>query len=201
MLEPKEGLLTFRAEGNNVRGSLYYSRKIHWPGIMAICSVSSSGVTIGRGFDLGKRNKGAVLGDLLRSGLDRNQAEKIVNGTGKTHCNAGEFVRDNRDKIGEITERQQLRLFEIAYNEIKTDTVRLYDKYRGQGSVSWDKLNPVLKDVMIDLRYQGLLFAARIKFFEKNDHNEVINLIKKSPDIYGYEKMRGRVKYILDNYK
>jgi len=30
MLEPKEGLLTFRAEGNNDSSSQYFSRKIHW---------------------------------------------------------------------------------------------------------------------------------------------------------------------------
>ena len=29
MLEPKEGLLTFRAEGNNTRSSPLYSRVIH----------------------------------------------------------------------------------------------------------------------------------------------------------------------------
>ena len=56
MLEPKEGLLTFRAEGNNTRGSLFYSRVIHWPGRLAECSRSGSGVTIGRGYDMKHRS-------------------------------------------------------------------------------------------------------------------------------------------------
>lgn len=30
MLEPEEGLLTFRAEGNNVKTSRNYTRVIHW---------------------------------------------------------------------------------------------------------------------------------------------------------------------------
>lgn len=32
-MQPKQGLLTFRAEGNNITNSRYYSRKIHWPGV------------------------------------------------------------------------------------------------------------------------------------------------------------------------
>lgn len=36
MLEPKKGILTFRAEGNNIRSSKDYSQKLHRPGISSL---------------------------------------------------------------------------------------------------------------------------------------------------------------------
>lgn len=76
MLEPKEGLLTFRAEGNNDSGSAYYSRKIHWPVNRASCSKNNSGVTIGRGLDLGGRSKEEVMHMLAMAGIPKEQAKK-----------------------------------------------------------------------------------------------------------------------------
>ncbi|WP_261643639.1 hypothetical protein [Erwinia mallotivora] len=61
MTEPKQGLLTFRAEGNNIRGSKFYSRKIHFPENMKTCSGTLPGVTIGRGYDMGKRSESQVI--------------------------------------------------------------------------------------------------------------------------------------------
>ena len=55
-MEPREGLLTFRAEGNNIKGSRYYSRVLHWPGIPSQCKRFGSGVTIGRGYDMKHRS-------------------------------------------------------------------------------------------------------------------------------------------------
>jgi hypothetical protein len=37
-MEPREGILTFMAEGNNISNSRHYSRKIHWPGVMSKCN-------------------------------------------------------------------------------------------------------------------------------------------------------------------
>jgi hypothetical protein len=197
MLEPKEGLLTFRAEGNNMPGSLYYSRKIHWPGSIVECSKNASGVTIGRGYDLGSRSKSSVLSDLLRAGLGRGQAEKIAEGAGKRHCSAGIFVRDKRDEIGGITEIQQLRLFELSYIDIKQKTQSFYNMHRSADAVRWDDLNFVLRDVLVDLRYQGLLNTAVLRGFENNSIESAINSIRKSLLIMGYEKQRRRISYLM----
>ncbi|ATZ92858.1 hypothetical protein [Dickeya fangzhongdai] len=50
-MDIKEGLFTFNAEGDDIPNSLYFSRKIHWPGNLSICKDIASGVTIGRGFE------------------------------------------------------------------------------------------------------------------------------------------------------
>ncbi|MTD42643.1 hypothetical protein GIX45_29235 [Erwinia sp. CPCC 100877] len=93
MYEPKEGVLTFRAEGNDTPGSPWFSRKVHWPGNLSKCATNASGVTLGRGFDMGARTKGEIIHKLLLAGIPRKQAEKFAEGAKLTHCKAADFVR------------------------------------------------------------------------------------------------------------
>lgn len=130
ILEPKEGLLTFRAEGNNDSGSAYYSRKIHWPGNRASCSKNNSGVTIGRGLDLGGRSKEEFMHMLAMAGIPKEQAKKIAEGSKLKHCQAGDFVRENRIDVGEITESQQLRIFDSLYQRYSKDAECFYNRHR-----------------------------------------------------------------------
>ena len=51
LLIVESGQVTFDAEGNDIESSRYFSRVIHWPGN------TESGVTIGRGYDMGNRTK------------------------------------------------------------------------------------------------------------------------------------------------
>ncbi|AXF77794.1 hypothetical protein LU604_25275 [Erwinia tracheiphila] len=165
MIEPKKGILTFRAEGNNLKSSRDYSLKIHWPGNSSLCSKNNSGVTIGRGFDLGDRSKIDSLMILKRAGVDSKKAEMISEGARLKGCSAYNFVIKNRDIIGEITESQQLHLFEITYNELKKDVERI-NKTKSNlrdfhptpnisPDVAWDNIPDKIKEILIDLRYRG----------------------------------------------
>ncbi|WP_162149767.1 hypothetical protein [Chania multitudinisentens] len=49
------GHLTFNGEGDNIRGSRNYSRMIHYP------NRDISGVTIGRGYDMGNRSQSEIF--------------------------------------------------------------------------------------------------------------------------------------------
>lgn len=198
MLEPREGLLTFRSEGNDVSNSLYYSRKIHWPGNIPGCSSNSSGVTIGRGFDLGNRSKDETLQALSMAGIPKEQAKKIANGAGLTHCQANNFVIRNKNEIGEITESQQLQLFNTIYPSYASDAVRFYNKYKKSNSVNWDKLHPALKEVFIDMKYQGILTQKMVYVFSENDSKKIISLLQKTPDD---ERRRSRVDFLMGNIK
>ena len=62
-LQVGEGQVTFDAEGNDDPKSIYYSRVVHWPGN------DLSGVTLGRGYDMGDRSCAEVQADL--AGLGR----------------------------------------------------------------------------------------------------------------------------------
>lgn len=197
MLEPSEGLLTFRAEGNNIPGSKLYTRVIHFPGKESTCLNNRSGVTIGRGYDLGGRSKGEIVNALTSAGIPREQAEKIAAGAGLKGCAATEFVRKNKNEIGEITESQQLTLFNRVYRDYLKDAIRFYNQYKNPGAVSWEKMDYRLRDVFVDMKYQGNLFVETVRFFEKNDISNVVELINKRPLLKKYEDGRHRVRFLM----
>lgn len=198
-MEPKEGGLTYRAEGNNIPGSPYYSRKIHWPGLSFRCHAYGSGVTIGRGYDLKHRSRREIVHDLTLAGVPSEQAEKIAEAAKKSHCSASDFVKREREYIGEITELQQLRLFELTYQKYIVDSIRFYNKYKKTTSVSWEKLDSTLKDVFVDMKYQGVLYSDMVPIFGRNKKQDVINLIKSVPILHSHEVGRGRISYIQGN--
>ncbi|WP_241627551.1 hypothetical protein [Rosenbergiella epipactidis] len=198
MLEPKKGIVTFRAEGNNIKNSPYYSRVIHWPESVKTCSSLNerSGVTIGRGYDMRHRTRDAIIRDLRTAGVPLEQANKISLGSKLHNCNAASFVLKNRNEIGEITEDQQIRLFNLTYPKYEIDAKRFYEKYRRINSPLWDELNIKLRDIFVDMKYQGVLHKVHVLTFEKNSANEVIELIESRQEIRQYENGRNRVKYL-----
>jgi hypothetical protein len=199
MLEPEEGLLTFRAEGNNIKTSRDYSRRIHWPGISSSCGKNASGVTIGRGFDLGSRTKIKVVSILKRSGIKKEQAELISNAAGLKGCAAYEFVTQNKDKIGEISESQQLSLFKITYDELKRDVERIckdldtIKKFHPKPDVSpdeaWERIPQKIKELLVDMRYRG-------DYRERS--REILQRHAYSGDIEGFGKMLSTRRYWLN---
>ncbi len=73
-----------------------------------------------------------------------------------------------KKEIGEITEAQQLKLFELTYKHYLKYTVRFYNKYKNKDSVPWEKLHPILKDVFDDVKYQGVLSYNMVPIFGNN---------------------------------
>ncbi|WP_241607953.1 hypothetical protein [Rosenbergiella australiborealis] len=165
MLEPNIGILTFRAEGNNVKSSRDYSKKIHWHGNSISCRKNNSGVTIGRGFDLGDRTRSEILMSLQIAGVEKEKAERISDAAKLKGCLAYKFVLENRDAIGEITDRQQLSLFIVTYGKMKKDVERICKTKKNivdyhpnpdiSPSLAWDNIPEKIKDILIDLRYRG----------------------------------------------
>lgn len=94
----ERGKLIYDAEGNNTPGSIYYSRVIHWPG------TRFSGVTLGRGYDMGDRTESSILQDMLTAGIEVDTARKISLARSYKGSAAGYFVANNKRDIGEITE-------------------------------------------------------------------------------------------------
>ncbi|RRZ89861.1 hypothetical protein EGK14_15300 [Erwinia sp. 198] len=188
MSEPKEGLLTFRAEGNNFRGSRYYSRVIHWPGHASACQGDASGVTIGRGFDMGSRTTAESRSYLIKAGIAAEKAEKISTGSRLKFCEAEKFVRQHKNEIGEITELQQLMLFEAVYPEYVNKAKRFYNKYKGANAVAWRELHPVLKEVFIDMRYQGAMTIGYVSSFKRNEIGSALKLIESIGSLYGKDR-------------
>lgn len=191
-----KGMLTFNAEGNNLPNSRYFSRKIHWSDNANKCSSSASGVTIGRGFDLGNRNEADSLSYLVRAGIDKDTALKIAKSAGLQRCDALSFVRKNKDLIPEISLIQQKNLFEITYPEYIQITKKFYLKYKKKDAPDWDQLDEILQEVMTDMRYQGRLRRHHIAYFEANSSEKIVELILKEPTLASDENSRNRINYL-----
>lgn len=148
-LKVSEGQVTFDAEGQD--SGLYFSRVCHWPG-------GNSGVTIGRGYDLGSRTAKGVLADLAAAGITGTQATTLSGGAGLKGQPAGDWVKANKAKVGEITHEQQQLLFAKVYGELKENVVNISEKKATKdkyGDVDFDALHPAIMEILVDLRYRG----------------------------------------------
>lgn len=68
-LKVPEGQLTFDAEGTE--GGKWHSRTVHWPG-------GASGVTIGRGYDLGYKSAKEITADFTTAGISASDTAKFT---------------------------------------------------------------------------------------------------------------------------
>ncbi|WP_218081937.1 pesticin C-terminus-like muramidase [Anthocerotibacter panamensis] len=192
----ERGQLTFDAEGDEDH---YYSRKIHWPG-------GVSGVTIGRGYDMGQVSEEKVKNDLMNTGLSETVAGDYAKGAGLTGKAAKKFVDENQDKVPDITPAQQKTLFAASYKELEADSKRVYatqakrseqaenrkrsleakkkgtQEYIRYNTTEWDDLHPAIRDIVVDLRYRGDYTTSSRKFLqsimERNDLEDFAEAIK-----------------------
>lgn len=189
----KKGQITFDAEGNDIETSQYFSRVIHWPGN------SLSGVTIGRGYDMGDRSKAEVKQDMIKAGISSDSATALSQGAGLKGIKAKEFVDKNKKTIGKITHAQQINLFNNIYPIYEQRTQQNYDKWTAnqKGRVIWNNLDQAIRDVLVDFVYQGFTKGPRpMKAGMNNDFDELIKYINGSSVIKQYEPGRRRANYL-----
>lgn len=142
------GQLTFDAEGNDDPGSQYYSRKAHVP-------PGGSGVTVGRGYDLGNFSQAKVGEGLVRAGIEPTPWEGAFGLKGNA---AKQWLAQYGHSLPEVTLKQQKNLFLFAYDVLKADVVRISTKadvLQIYGATDFDALHPKILDLVVDLRYRG----------------------------------------------
>jgi hypothetical protein len=202
-LEVSQGQVTFDAEGNDNSKSPYYSRVIQWPGN------ALSGVTLGRGYDMGGRSEAKVASDLVAAGRPLDKANAFAKGAGKKGPDAEKFVKENKEKLGEISQEVQKKLFENTYPTYVTSARQNYDNWTTDDNgkalarkVEWDKLDPAIRDILVDFVYQGFTKGANpmVKGM-KNDFDELIHYIDSTPALNQYEPGRKRVDYLKSRRK
>lgn len=144
------GQLTFDVEGMETPGR-YFSRKLHVP-------TANSGITIGRGYDMKERSSSAIFEDMTASGVAVSIAKKFAMCGGYKGKRGKDFIQDNNLSDIEISPSHQKLLFTVTYDEMKGDVLRIcnkadvIDKY---GETNWEELDPIIRDIAIDLRYRG----------------------------------------------
>lgn len=187
------GEITFNAEGNDISSSMYYSKVIHWPGN------DLSGVTLGRGYDMGSRTQSEIYAHMTQAGIENEQARKISLAHGLKGVGARNFVRNNKALIGEISSDQQIRLFNIVYPDYISRAIFIYNKWTATevGRVEWASLDQAIRDVLVDFVYQGFTAGPNpMKSGMRNSRPEMISYIESTPAINQYEQGRKRSDYL-----
>lgn len=173
-----KGQLTFDAEGTE--GGRYHSRRAHWPG-------GKSGVTLGRGYDMGGRTSAQVESDLTSAGVDPAVAKQYSAGAGLKGAKAGEWVTNNRDNITQISPQEQKNLFATTYASEEAEAKRLATKpdvTEKYGATCWENLDPKIKDTLVDLKYRGDYTGTTRGFLQES-------VVNNDPAAFGAE-MRDR---------
>jgi len=191
----EKGQLTFDAEGTE--GGKYHSRHAHWPG-------GSSGVTLGRGYDMGGRSAAQVKSDLIGAGVDPGIAEQYSGGAGLKGAKAGAWVKENGGGIPDITPKQQKNLFGTTYAAEEAEVRRVSNKpdtVEKYGAVCFDKLDPKIRDSLVDLKYRGDYTPTTRKFLQEaaaNNDTEAFGAAMRDRSNWGSvpaDRLNRRVNY------
>lgn len=155
-LKVEKGQLTFDVEGNDLENAanplhMYFSRKVHWPG-------GASGITIGRGYDLGQRPN--PESDLAAVGITEPLLGWLIGSKGLSGTAARDYLNSASQEIRKIfiTRKQQHKLFVPIYDYMKSEVIRISDKsavVNLYGHLDWDATDPKIQDVAVDLIYRG----------------------------------------------
>lgn len=188
------GQVTFDGEGSDNPYSGYFSRYIHWPG-------GKSGVTIGRGYDMGGRGREEIFFDLTRAGVPKDQAEIISHGAKYKGPAARQYVIKHRNEGGIITREAQARLFELIYPGYLRKGKHVYQIMTNKfpEHTPWENLKKPIQEIAIDFVYQGLSAERPMKACMYNDIEHLIDYITTTPGVKKYEKGRNRIGFLKRN--
>ncbi|MEP7730715.1 type VI secretion system PAAR protein [Marinomonas primoryensis] len=168
LIVPK-GSLTFDSEGDDQERSVYFTRVPHIPhnGDEVI---GESGITIGRGLDLGSRKASQVNTLFKNAAQHANPISEALltwlkGGAGKKKQDAFDYWKTLDAQVPKeeqhITRKIQYYLFQGIYSEYEEKTKELTTKadvckmYLGGKKVDWDALPENVKEVLTDLTYRG----------------------------------------------
>lgn len=209
----KPGELTTLGEGSDAA-----TKYIHRP------QTASSGVTLGKGYDIGSRTETQVVTELTAAGMSNDQATKVSKGAGLTGAAADTFIANNKTDIGEIPKDVQYSLLATMLEDYKAkakaaatsttaDSGNTNAKARevkdgvAEGTYvmtedQWNGLHPAMVELLTDLRYQGGYYAydrvAQInKLLIENNGNH-LEQFKAVATLF--EKGEGETQSYMDKY-
>jgi len=159
---PLKGLLTWNAEGNE--GGRYHSRVLHVP-------ASTSGLTIGRGYDMKNRSGERIRRDLSQVSVAPSKVELLSEAAGRFGESAMAFVVQHDLLDFEISVDSQLKLFEQIYVEYEATVKRICEKQSiidAYGKTEWETLDTAIKQVLVDLTYRGDYHRASRRIIQKS---------------------------------
>ncbi|MBQ4812926.1 hypothetical protein A7985_02990 [Pseudoalteromonas luteoviolacea] len=196
---PDIGRFTFEQEGQE--GGRYHSRILHVP-------TNSSGLTIGRGFDLKHRDPDEVMTLLSQAGVSFEDAKLLSKAAGLFGETARKFIEEHGLNKFEVSHQEQVKLFEQTYLDMANDVKRICNKadcVEAYGAVDWYGLNPKIKDILVDLRYRGdYTPATRRRIQRYVAQNDLASFSKEMSDKELWhkvprERFKQRLAYLLES--
>jgi hypothetical protein len=196
-----KGQLTFDAEGNDVDTSIYFSRKPHIPMQRDGTVIGQSGVTYGRGLDIGQQTQQFVSNLLLSISenarpLSDKMSSWLIVGSGKKRDLAKEHLALINDTVPideqMLTRKQQHFLFLSVYGDRESTTKRTIEAARGSrhvlappGKIIWGQLPTDVQEVLVDLTFRGdnhsksrdSIIPALVEGLESSNYSAFKNLM------------------------
>ncbi|EOW6874197.1 peptidoglycan-binding protein [Cronobacter turicensis] len=183
----RQGQTTFDSEGvdyitavapfRQPKHLLQFSRILHHPTV-------ESGVTLGRGFDMKKRSAGEILATLRHADIEEYKAVICSKAAYLTGREAETFVQFYGPLVGEITHQQQIRLFEIVYQEQVIYAKGVYDRHVRRlnipNALPWSRIDTMIRDTFIDTIFQGNVTAKEMVTIiaKGGSRNEIITYLR-----------------------
>ncbi|WP_299494363.1 hypothetical protein [uncultured Shewanella sp.] len=164
------GQLTFDSEGNDVTDHHLFTRTPHIPHNSKGIVFDNSGITIGRGLDLGKRTASEIESLFNQAAIHAKPISPALltwlKGAANKRRQVGyeywKTLDANVPKAEqEITRKMQHHLFNVVYANYMTDTKRITikqsvcDAYLNGKKIDWDALPQNVREILIDLTYRG----------------------------------------------
>ena len=167
LIKPTEGVVTFDAEG--AEGGFYHSRILH-------VASETSGLTLGRGYDMKEKASTKISADLIKAGVDAKIALTISKASSLFGTNAWQLVINNDLLDFQISPSVQKRLFEITFADESDEAKRVCTLARIEkiyGKCKWDEIDYRIKEIVVDLKFRGDYTEESRKFIQdhivKND--------------------------------
>jgi hypothetical protein len=141
-------------------------------------AIGDSGVTLGRGFDLGRKNPATIKKLMTRIGLSSSQVNTLVGAVGHHGADHVTYFDAHKEALTaiELTREQQYLLYMYAIKDRADDakTGRYEKDMKGDDGAAWEDLDEKIRMLMTDLNYRGdLTDANRAKLKDAVSKNDL----------------------------
>ncbi|MDQ9205885.1 hypothetical protein QBS70_16405 [Cronobacter sakazakii] len=131
-----------------------------------------------------KRSAGEIIATLRHADIEEYKAVICSKAAYLTGREAEMFVQFYGPLVGEITHQQQIRLFEIAYQEKVIYAKGVYDRHARHlnipNALPWSRIDTVIRDTFIDTIFQGNVTANEMVAIiaKGGSRNEIITYLR-----------------------
>lgn len=187
---PSIMMLTYNSEGSNDPNSRYFTRRAHWPG-------GASGLTYGKGYDMGYKHWSTIKNDLLRVGLQPEEVAEFYGAQGLKKRAAKRFLQLHQKDLAVMTEEQETQLFQITWKREEREALRIYNGIRKKEIVEnkskskeqrvkvypeQKNLHPAIWRFIVDCKYRGDYNSRSRKIISSavrdNDPQALLKILK-----------------------